>query len=51
MVQFLKPSNLIIKRIALVHGEEDQTLAFEKTLKDEGFSVFVPKPGDTEEIK
>jgi metallo-beta-lactamase family protein len=51
MVRFLKTSNLKIKRIALVHGEEEQSLAFEKTLKDEGFSVFVPKPGDTEQIQ
>jgi metallo-beta-lactamase family protein len=51
LVQFLKSSNLRIKRIALIHGEEEQSLAFEKTLKDEGFSVFVPKPGDTEQIQ
>jgi metallo-beta-lactamase family protein len=50
MLQFLKSSNLRIKRIALVHGEEEQSLAFEKTLKDEGFAVFVPKPGDATEI-
>jgi metallo-beta-lactamase family protein len=50
LVEFLKSSNLRIKRIALVHGEEAQSLAFEKTLKNEGFSVFVPKPGDTEVI-
>jgi metallo-beta-lactamase family protein len=50
LVEFLKSSNLRIKRIALVHGEEEQSLAFEETLKNEGFSVFVPKPGDTELI-
>jgi metallo-beta-lactamase family protein len=50
MVQFLKTSNLRIKRIALVHGEEEQSLSFEKTLKDEGFSVFVPQPGEATAI-
>jgi metallo-beta-lactamase family protein len=50
LIQFLKTSNLAIKRIALVHGEEAQSLAFEETLKQFGFSVFVPKPGDVETI-
>jgi metallo-beta-lactamase family protein len=47
MSRFLKESNLEIKRIALVHGEEDQTLAFAKDLKDSGYNVVVPKKGET----
>ncbi|MDC3237465.1 MBL fold metallo-hydrolase [bacterium] len=47
MCQFLKSSNLNIKKIALVHGEEDQSLSFGETLKHEGYDVFVPKVGET----
>ncbi len=51
MLRFLKKSNLKIKKIALVHGEEDQTLAFAKFLRSEGFTVTVPRRGETMEIK
>jgi len=47
MLRFLKESNLKIKKIALVHGEEDQSLSFAKQLEEEGFSVFVPKTGES----
>jgi metallo-beta-lactamase family protein len=47
MRRFLKESNLNVKKIALVHGEEDQTLAFAKTLQKEGFSVVAPRLGET----
>lgn len=47
MLRFLKESNLNIKKIALVHGEEEQTLAFQKFLQKEGFNVMVPKYGQT----
>ena len=47
MLRFLKASDLKIKKIALVHGEEDQSLSLEKQLKEEGFSVFVPKAGES----
>jgi metallo-beta-lactamase family protein len=51
MIRFLKESNLNVKKIALVHGEEDQTLAFADTLKKEDYQVVVPKRGETIEIK
>jgi len=51
MLRFLKDSKLRIKKIAAVHGEEEQTLAFEKFLKNEGFSVMVPRVGETLQIK
>lgn len=47
MVRFLKNSNLRIKKIAVVHGEEDQSLAFAQHLQSQGFSAFVPNPGET----
>jgi len=47
MLRFLKQSNLRIKQIALVHGEEDQTFAFARWLGKEGFSVKVPAAGET----
>ena len=50
MHRFLKKSNLKIKKIALVHGEEDQSLAFADYLKDNGFAVTVPKKGETIEV-
>ena len=47
MVRFLKDSNLNIKRIAVVHGEEDQSLAFAEFLKAGGFEATVPRAGET----
>ena len=47
MRRFLQASNLKVKRIALVHGEEDQTLAFAAGLRNDGFAVVVPRKGET----
>ena len=47
MIRFLKESNLRVKKIAVVHGEEAQSLAFAKHLENEGFSAMVPKTGET----
>jgi metallo-beta-lactamase family protein len=47
MLRLLQKSNLKIKKIALVHGEEDSILAFEKDLKGHGFDVVVPRRGET----
>jgi metallo-beta-lactamase family protein len=47
MYRLLQKSDLKIKKIALVHGEEDQILAFEKDLKANGFNVVVPRRGQT----
>jgi len=51
MLKFLKESNLNVKRIAVVHGEEDQSLSFAGFLEKEGYSTFVPKAGESFEIK
>jgi metallo-beta-lactamase family protein len=47
MLQFLKESNLRIKKIAVVHGEEDQALSFAKSLENAGFQAKVPKLGES----
>ena len=51
MLQFLKQSNLRIKKIALVHGEEEQSIPFADMLNKEGYSTFIPKRGETFQIK
>jgi metallo-beta-lactamase family protein len=47
MLRFLRASNLNIRRIALVHGEEAQSLAFADFLRGEGFDAFVPRVGES----
>jgi metallo-beta-lactamase family protein len=51
LMHFLKRSNLRIKKIALVHGEEEQSLPLAERLRGEGYPVFVPKRGETIEIR
>ncbi len=47
MTRFLKESNLNVKRIAVVHGEEEQSLAFAEHLREIGYDAFVPKLGES----
>jgi metallo-beta-lactamase family protein len=47
MMRFLKQSNLRIRKIALVHGEEPQALHFAESLQGEGYKVTVPRRGET----
>ena len=47
MRRLLQESNLKIKRIALIHGEEEQSLAFAADLKKDGLAVVVPRKGET----
>ncbi len=47
LMKLLKESNLNIKKIALVHGEEEQTLGFADYLREEGFDVVVPHHGQS----
>ncbi|MCP4691456.1 MAG: MBL fold metallo-hydrolase [Desulfobacterales bacterium] len=51
MLTFLKKSNLRIKRIAVVHGEEDQSTAFADLLNKEGFPAFAPRKGDAVNVR
>jgi metallo-beta-lactamase family protein len=46
MTRFLKESNLNIKRIAVVHGEEEQSLSFARYLQKINYDAFVPKLGE-----
>ncbi|MCF8126784.1 MAG: MBL fold metallo-hydrolase, partial [Desulfotignum sp.] len=39
-------SNLNIGKIAVVHGETSQSRAFADHLKQKGYAVFIPGPGD-----
>ncbi len=50
LLKIIKESNLSIKRIALVHGEETQSLPFAEKLRQEGYEVVVPHPGESVEI-
>ena len=50
MLRFLKESNLKVKKIAVVHGEEDQTLAFADALRSKGFSVVAPRRGESVQV-
>ena len=47
MLRFLTGCDLKIKKIAVVHGEEDQSLAFAGLLREKGFDAVVPKVGQT----
>lgn len=47
MAQFLKQSRLKVKKIVLVHGEEEQSMPFAETLRNKGYSVTVPKFGES----
>ena len=50
MLRFLEKANLKVKRIALVHGEEEQTLAFAEDLRSKGYDVKVPETGETIQV-
>ncbi len=47
MTRFLTRSNLTVRKIAVVHGEEEQSLAFAAHLRKKGFDAFVPKLGES----
>ena len=50
LMRFLTESDLKVKKIAVVHGEESQSLAFAQALNQGGFSAFVPEPGKPVEV-
>jgi metallo-beta-lactamase family protein len=47
LLRFIKKSNLRIKKIAVVHGEIDQSLAFAQHLRNDGFTAIVPREGES----
>ena len=46
LLRFLKQSNLKVKKIAVVHGEEEQNLGFANTLQENSYNVVVPRKGE-----
>ena len=50
MTRFLKESGLNIKQIAVVHGEEEQSLSFCEHLQQQGYRAFVPRMGESMEM-
>lgn len=50
LMRVLQDSNLDVKKIALVHGEEDQTLGFAEHLTQAGYDVTVPLHGQQVEV-
>jgi len=44
---FVRESNLKAKKIAVVHGEEAQSLALAQSLEELNFSTIVPRAGET----
>ncbi len=50
IIRFLTESNLEVKKIALVHGEEDSIETLGKLIIRKGFSVVIPYPGETYSI-
>ncbi len=51
MLKFLKQSNLRVQKIALVHGEVEQTRGFADTLQNAGYSVHIPRYGEHLKIR
>ena len=51
LLTFLKDANLSIHKIAVVHGEQDQSLSFAETLQQNGYQAFVPQRGETIGLK
>lgn len=47
LLRFVKGSNLKVKKVAVVHGENDQAEAFADLLHKEGIAAVVPKRGET----
>lgn len=50
LFRFLKNSDLRPKKIAVVHGEEDQSEAFAQRLGQDGYDAFVPLAGEVFEF-
>lgn len=46
-LRFLKESKLNVKKIAVIHGEEDQSKAFAEFLKENGYNAEVPYKGQS----
>ena len=47
LLRFIKKSNLEIKKVAVVHGETEQSQAFADTLRKERMEAIVPQKGES----
>ena len=47
LLRFVRESNLKPRKIALVHGEEDQSMALARRLEQEGYATVVPRQGES----
>ena len=47
LIRFVTESNLNIKKIALVHGENSAIEVLEEKLKKKGFDTFIPDSGES----
>ncbi|OQX64263.1 MAG: exonuclease [Desulfococcus sp. 4484_241] len=45
LLRFVKESNLVVRRAAVVHGEKEQAACFADTLRKEGINAVVPVHG------
>jgi metallo-beta-lactamase family protein len=47
LIKFIRDSNLVIKKAAIVHGEIEQSRPFSEALQREGIETVIPAMGDT----
>lgn len=47
LVRFIKESNLIVKKAAVVHGETEQTRPFSQMLQQQGIDTVIPGMGES----
>lgn len=46
LLRFLEESGLKVAKVAVVHGEEEQSESFRETLAAKGYDAFVPRMGE-----
>lgn len=51
MMKFIRESNLTVRKFAVVHGEEEQSLSFADLLSSEGYPVITPHVGETIQLR
>ncbi len=51
LLRLIKDSNLKIRKVSVVHGEEEQAQAYAEHLRSEGLQVVVPYAGEAVQIK
>jgi metallo-beta-lactamase family protein len=46
LMRLVEGSNLNLGKIAVVHGEKEQSQAFARRLTEKGYEAFIPGPGE-----